>query len=117
MISSKSDRLDYFRNADFSGLVRAVEGGCLPVNRPRPKTRLFCCAVNLNRGLQIKLGPDARWLLAQNLVTILPGASTADLPEHPGKVLLRLEATRHGDIKNPHLGLAQHLLGTLYPLA
>jgi hypothetical protein len=32
-------------------------------------------------------------------------------------VLLCFESARHGDIKNPHLDLAQHLLCTLYPLA
>lgn len=44
------------QHGDFSGLVRAVEGGCLPGSRPRHKTRPFFCAVNLNRGLQINFG-------------------------------------------------------------
>ena len=60
---------------------------------------------------------DARWLLAQNLVSILCRAGTADPAKHPRKVLLRFESARDGDIKNPHLGLAQHVLCTLYPLA
>ena len=54
--------------------------------------------------------------LAKNLVSILRRARTADPSEHPREVLLRFESARHGDIKNPHLGFAQHLLGTLYPL-
>ena len=41
------------RHGDFLGLVRALEGGCLPVGRPRSKTRLFFGALNLNRGLQM----------------------------------------------------------------
>jgi hypothetical protein len=32
-------------------------------------------------------------------------------------VLLRFESARHGNIKNPHLARAQHLLRALYPLA
>jgi hypothetical protein len=62
-------------------------------------------------------GPDARWLLAQNPESILRRAGTADPPEHARKVLLGFESARHGDIKNPHLGLAQHFLRALYPLA
>src|SRR6516165_783352 len=60
--------------------------------------------------------PDARWLLAQNFVSVLRRAGTADSPEYARKVLLCFESARHGNIKNPHLGLAQHLLCTLYPL-
>ena len=62
-------------------------------------------------------GLDTRWLLAQNLVSILRRAGTANPAEHARKVLLRFEPACDGDIKNPHLGLAQHLLCTLYPLA
>src|SRR5215469_1039241 len=62
-------------------------------------------------------GVDARGVLAQGIVSILRRACTANPAEHPRKVLLRFESARHGDIKNPHLGFAQHLLGTLYPLA
>jgi hypothetical protein len=32
-------------------------------------------------------------------------------------VLLRFEAACHGDIKDTLVGITQHLLGTLYPLA
>ena len=59
---------------------------------------------------------DTRWLLAQNLVSILCRAGTADPAKNARKVLLGFESARDGDIKNPHLGLAQHLLCTLYPL-
>src|SRR5215469_14905788 len=62
-------------------------------------------------------GLDTRWLLAQNLVSILRRAGTANPAEHARKVLLRFEPACDGDIKNPHLRLAQHLLCTLYPLA
>jgi hypothetical protein len=62
-------------------------------------------------------GPDAHWFLPQNLVPILRRARSADSAEHSRKVLLRFESARHGDIKNPHLARAQHLLRTLYPLA
>ena len=62
-------------------------------------------------------GLDTHWLLAQNLVSILRRAGTANPAEHARKVLLRFESACDGDIENPHLGLAQHLLCTLYPLA
>jgi len=62
-------------------------------------------------------GQNGRWLLAQNLVSIRGRAGTADLAEHSCKVLLRLESARYRDIKNRHFRFAQHLLGTLYPLA
>ena len=59
---------------------------------------------------------NGRWPLAQNPVSILRGARAADPAEHTRKVLLCFEPARHGDIKNPHLGLAQHLFCTLHPL-
>src|SRR5215469_14200801 len=62
-------------------------------------------------------GPHARWLLGQNLVSILRWAGTANSAKHPRKVLLRFESAGDGDIKNSYLGLAQHLLCTLHPLA
>jgi hypothetical protein len=81
------------QNSSFLGLHTAsLDKGC---NRP---------------------GPDAGWFSAQNLVPILSRAGTADPAEYPREVLLRFETARHGDIKNPHLGLAQRLLCTLYPL-
>jgi hypothetical protein len=61
-------------------------------------------------------GQNGRWLSAHNFVSILGRAGTADPPEHPRKVLLRFESARHGYVKNPHLGLAQHLLCAFYPL-
>src|SRR5215469_16527406 len=60
--------------------------------------------------------PRRDWSLAQNLVSILRRAGPADPTEHPREVLLCLESARYCDIKNPHLGLAQHVLCTLYPL-
>ena len=60
---------------------------------------------------------DARWLLAQGLVSILRRAGTANPAEHPRKVLLRFEATGHGDIQDTRLRRAQHLLRTLYSVA
>jgi len=78
------------QNSSFLGLHTAsLDKGC---NRP---------------------GPDAGWFSAKNLVPILSRAGTADPAEYPREVLLRFETVRHGDIKNPHLGLAQHLLFTL----
>ena len=65
----------------------------------------------------ISKGQNGRWLLVQNLVSIRRRAGTADPAEHSCKVLLRLESARYSDIKKSHFRFAQHLLGTLYPLA
>ena len=54
--------------------------------------------------------------LAENVVPILRRAGTAHPAEYPRKVLLRFKSARYRDIKNPHVGLAQHFLRTLYPL-
>src|SRR6516162_8083048 len=64
----------------------------------------------------IQPGPDAPGLLAQNLASIRRRAGAADAPEHARKVLLCFEPARHSNIKNPHLGVAQHLFCTLYSL-
>src|SRR5215471_19152647 len=87
----------------------------LPTTRPRTHRFFGSMPGVWDSGLHSSghPGPDARWLLAQNLVSILRRAGTADPAEHPREVLLRFESARHGDIKNPHLGLAQHLLFTL----
>src|SRR6516164_6798217 len=61
-------------------------------------------------------GQNGRWLLTQSLVSILRRAGAAHLTEHARKVLLCFEPARHSNIKNPHLGVAQHLFCTLYSL-
>ena len=42
----------------------------------------------------------------QELLAIFCGARAVDPAKHPSKVLLRFESTRHGDVKNPRLGVA-----------
>jgi hypothetical protein len=54
-------------------------------------------------------------LLAQEFLPILCRAGSAYAPKHPRKVLLRFEATSHGNIQHPRLCRAQHLLCTFDP--
>jgi hypothetical protein len=61
--------------------------------------------------------PSASRSLVQELLAIFCGAGSAHLAEHSCKVLLRFEAASHRDIQDTHLGCAQHLLRTLYPMA
>src|SRR5215469_9997266 len=44
-------------------------------------------------------------------------AGSAELTEHPRKVLLRLETTRDGDVQNASLRGTQHFFAALYPSA
>src|SRR5262249_57326827 len=48
---------------------------------------------------------------------IFSWAGAADTAKHPGKVLLRFESARHGNIKNAYLVLTQHSFCALYLLA
>jgi len=60
---------------------------------------------------------SAGFFLAQNLVSILRRAGSADPAEHKCKVLLGFKTASYGDIQHSRLAHAQHLLRTLYPLA
>ncbi|HEX8881657.1 MAG TPA: hypothetical protein VF749_16565, partial [Candidatus Acidoferrum sp.] len=53
--------------------------------------------------------------VTRKMAAIFSRASPAHLAEGARKVLLRFESARHGDIKNPHLGRAQHFFSALDP--
>src|SRR5713101_3512807 len=66
-------RGDHFLQADFSGLIRTVEAGYLPVSRPLAQNASFLAFHTANLD---------SWLLAQNLVSVLRRTGSADSAEH-----------------------------------
>jgi hypothetical protein len=70
------------------------------------------------RHLMIRAGPQsASRVVAQQFLPIFCGAGSAHLPEHSCKVLLGFEAACHGNIQDTRVGVTQHRLRALYPMA
>ena len=55
--------------------------------------------------------------VAEKFIPIFCWADPAHQAEHSRKMLLGFKAARYSHIQHPHLGLAQHLLCTLDPMA
>src|SRR5215813_3483214 len=66
--------------------------------------------------VRVVLNAIAKWCL-NKFLAIFCWARSAELTEHPRKVLLRLKATCDRDVQNTTLRHAQHLFAALYPLA